>query len=1066
MRFSDSAANYAKLSVPQLHGALPRRHLFSKLDSLRHSHAVTWVIGIPGAGKTTLAATYLADVKLPSIWYQIDSTDADPAAFFYFLAQSLGSTGATLPWLAVELAEDLPRFARIFFRDFYKRLPSNTVVVFDNCQELDWSTHGELIEIAFSELPEGINVLALSRDAPPSRLAHLELGGRIAILSRESLRMDTAEARALGQFGQDAVEADDDMDWLTQVDGWAAGIVMLRSHLAKTPGKAAIPKLDGRDAIFRYFAGVILERMPHASQIQLLMLSCLPSLSEADATHLTGDESAGRLLKRLYRGGLFIDRRGTKTPIYRFHSLFQEFLAQEAIRRLEPDMRSTLIEQAAMIIDGQGRTEEAARLYRDAKAFDSLSSLLIRTAKQMRATGRSLTWCEWLSWLPAETLRNHPQLWYWHGVFQNPINPVLAKKSLLLANDAFQASGSAREQVLTVAAIVDNYLAYYGSGDFQSLGDWIVVMRDAMLRVDRTDLDPEADLQISSRLTAALFLSSPESPELQASVQRTIDLMPQVTDHSAQLTAGGILLFCMHWINADVVSRVVALVSNHVENSSINPITRIWCCIRAARWNFDLNGDPQSARTFMDIALKLAIDFGPNQMISHLRYMNCLLLLGTDDQASAHEALQDLRASLPSATKIDRIRLACLEAVYFLQTGNNNKCLEAAQDMLDLSIEAATAWAEHSRYERIMANCHAQMGNFSVAYEWLEKAIEHTHGTDRALAAQNLAFVRAYATISEGDPEQGTALLSQAFATHRQQKSQGFFVRFPQLASRFASLALDSGIEVEHVRGIIKRQQLKAPDQFTANWPRPIEVRVFGKMEVLFDGQTATAKGKSQLRLLKLLKLLLIAGKSGKTQSSLIGSLWPEAEDGRSALSVAIHRLRKLLKCDEAIVVSGGRISVNMELIASDLFAFDSFCDRVDNLPADSPVNKVVQFSNELLGIYRGSLCDGEEDTWLLPARERTHQRFLALVTGLGMCLEAKQQWTQARDLYLRALSTEPLSEVIYRSLMRCAHAQNDPSAAFSAYRRCRDTLSILLGRKPSEETDKLAMSLGLLSSR
>lgn len=80
-------------------------------------------------------------------------------------------------------------------------------------------------------------------------------------------------------------------------------------------------------------------------------------------------------------------------------------------------------------------------------------------------------------------------------------------------------------------------------------------MRDAMQRVDRNDLDPEADLQISSRLTAALFLFSPESPELQSSVQRTIDLMPQVSDHSEQLTAGGILLFCMHWINADVVSR-------------------------------------------------------------------------------------------------------------------------------------------------------------------------------------------------------------------------------------------------------------------------------------------------------------------------------------------------------------------------------------------------------------------------------------------------------------------------------------------------------------------------------
>lgn len=90
-----------------------------------------------------------------------------------------------------------------------------------------------------------------------------------------------------------------------------------------------------------------------ASQTQLLMLSCLPSLSEADAALLTGDEGAGRLLKRFYRNGLFVDRLGTKTAIYHFHSLFQEFLAQEAVQRLEPELRSTLLERAAIIPSDQ-----------------------------------------------------------------------------------------------------------------------------------------------------------------------------------------------------------------------------------------------------------------------------------------------------------------------------------------------------------------------------------------------------------------------------------------------------------------------------------------------------------------------------------------------------------------------------------------------------------------------------------------------------------------------------------------------------------------------------------------
>lgn len=69
-------AGCMKIAKPRLPKVLPRSRLFALLERSA-DHAAWWIAGPPGAGKTVLAASYLAERKLPHIWYQIGTSTTD-----------------------------------------------------------------------------------------------------------------------------------------------------------------------------------------------------------------------------------------------------------------------------------------------------------------------------------------------------------------------------------------------------------------------------------------------------------------------------------------------------------------------------------------------------------------------------------------------------------------------------------------------------------------------------------------------------------------------------------------------------------------------------------------------------------------------------------------------------------------------------------------------------------------------------------------------------------------------------------------------------------------------------
>ncbi|MET0733115.1 MAG: bacterial transcriptional activator domain-containing protein, partial [Casimicrobiaceae bacterium] len=97
---------------------------------------------------------------------------------------------------------------------------------------------------------------------------------------------------------------------------------------------------------------------------------------------------------------------------------------------------------------------------------------------------------------------------------------------------------------------------------------------------------------------------------------------------------------------------------------------------------------------------------------------------------------------------------------------------------------------------------------------------------------------------------------------------------------------------------------------------------------------------------------------------------------------------------------------------------------------------------------------------WALPLRDRLQARFIRSVLAEGQAHENARDFAAARALYERALEQDNLAEPLYRRLMICQREMGDAAGALTTYRRCRDLLSIVLGRKPAAETEALRAAL------
>jgi LuxR family maltose regulon positive regulatory protein len=328
-----------KITAPRANSPVVLRpRLFQRLDQLRES-PIVWLVGPPGAGKTTLASTYLSQRPGQYLWYQVDAGDADPATFFHYLRLALQQATPQklleLPKLTPEFLPGLTTFVRRYAEVIAASIKKPMMCVLDNFEQVpDDSPLPVLIRELASSFPPEIGLLVLSRAEPPSPFARLRLYGQLVVFGGDELNLTVDEAREVAAARQPQTATRLESEQIervhTETQGWIAGFTLL---LAGSRNAASgFRHLNGApQLLFDYFATELFGHFPASVQHGLLRTALLPTMTIPDVDRLTGDPQIKTVLADLQRHNCFVVQKGQTEPIYEYHALFRAFLLNRAV---------------------------------------------------------------------------------------------------------------------------------------------------------------------------------------------------------------------------------------------------------------------------------------------------------------------------------------------------------------------------------------------------------------------------------------------------------------------------------------------------------------------------------------------------------------------------------------------------------------------------------------------------------------------------------------------------------------------------------------------------------------
>lgn len=1057
-----------KFVAPPVRDHLRRPQLLQWLESQSEKRLIL-VSAPPGYGKTTLLAGFLHGLDRLFAWYQLESSDSDPAVFLTYLLESIRRAGAKkVPRLGQnarslldsgEGAADPKRLLTVLLNELAEHTSGPFVIVLDDYHLIASPVIHQLIEFLLDNAPPNLQLIISTRTDPPLPLARWRARGLLAELRTLDLRFRDDEISALLRRDVPQLTGESLGILSRKTEGWPAALQIVRNSLVGQTEDAAreiITNLSGSHRfVFQYLAEEVFRRQPAELQAFLLRTSVLAQMDAASCNAVAGVRDAQEILEALEGQNLFVSSLDPERRWYRYHNLFREFLLDK-LQRAQGEVVARLQEQVARYYENQCEWELAFTHYLSASKFDLAARAASRFAADYVESGRVEVLHRYLNSLPPDVLRAHPELLLQLGNVHRRLGEAgLASNSYEDARHIFdlQKNAAGRSRALTRLAELH-----------RALGDY---RQAASLATQGLDAAPARDH--TSRAEALMALA--KSTGFLSGMDKGQELAERAVAEARK--AGGL--------------------SSLARASFLQSLGQIcW-------WH----GDPQAAAGYGREALSLAPD-----QLSPAAAQACILL------ATPHLYWRELDTALEYAERglqiAQTLHLHELLPAAYTALGNvltRRGEMARAEAALRQSVELAQGLGLAS-YELLMAtgylayNLYSQ-GRVDEAWQLAEGALWGYRGNQDAYEAFVCRSVLADVALENNEVGRAEALFKDLLQSgkRRQFRVPLAMVHFGLAYIHLVTARRETGLEharsslslIEPTRAIqlfidqgersrlvcralmdaghggpfIDRVLESLPDgrhklSAVLADPSTVSIKTLGAFRVFVGGREISQERWVSTKARDLLAYFVTFRQERIPADRLFDAIWAEKPGrGLTAFHTALSRLRSALKTAEdsprLILNEAGEYRLDGARFAIDVDEFDAALAKA-RVTADGEA--AAHLYEQAIHQYGGEYLQNLYYDWLLPERRRIIQAYIGSLRLLAEFHYSHARYTRSLELIERALRVDSLQEELYCQAMRVHTALGDRAGLVQQYQEMRRILARELDMEPMHTTERLYQKL------